>query len=152
MASPEFIDALATAISNANAGLPSHCIRFTTGKHKGRYLGWNYKSVKTKRAAMTLVRHSEHAKWAKSCKGEISILGGKFEVIAKRKVGQVKKFKRKITPALFRKEGAYKPRAIFFYTNPQRGNHCGLPGRCLIGGCLPHPAYRELPTLRTGSF
>lgn len=84
MVTSGFIEAMAKGISEMNAGLPSHCIRFTSGKHKGRYLGWNYKSVKTKRYAMTLVRHSEHSKWAESCKGEISILGGNFEVISKR--------------------------------------------------------------------
>ena len=81
-----FIEAMAKGISEMNAGLPSHVIRFTTGKHAGRYLGWNYNTVKGIRSAMTLVRHSEHSKWAKSCKGEIGILGNpKFEVVSKRK-------------------------------------------------------------------
>lgn len=87
MADASFIEALAKGIAASNAGLPSHCIRFTSGEHEGRYLGWNYKSVKTKRYAMTLVRHAEHSKWAESCKGEIEILAGgaSFEVISKGK-------------------------------------------------------------------
>ena len=80
-----FIEALAAGIAKSNEGLPSHCIRFTSGKHAGRYLGWNYNSVKGKRSAMTLVRHSEHSKWAESCTYAIEKLGPNFEVIARRK-------------------------------------------------------------------
>lgn len=77
------IEALAKGIAASNKGLPSHCIRFTSGEHKGRYLGWNFNSVKTKRAAMTLVRHSEHGKWAESNEYAIKKLGPDFEVLAK---------------------------------------------------------------------
>ena len=80
-----FIEALAEGIAKANAGLPSHCIRFTTGEHKGRYLGWNYNTVKHKRSAMTLVRHEEHDKWFEHNRYAIEKHNGEFEVIARRK-------------------------------------------------------------------
>ena len=80
-----FIEALAKGIAESNKGLPSHCIRFTSGKHEGRYLGWNYNSVKGKRSAMTLVRSAEASKWLEYNAYAIEKLGPEFEVIAKGK-------------------------------------------------------------------
>ena len=81
MADASFIAALAKGIAASNAGLPSYSIRFTSGEHEGRYLGWNYNSVKNKRSAMRLVRHAEASKWSESCTYAIEKLGPKFEVI-----------------------------------------------------------------------
>ena len=78
-----FTEALAAGIAKSNEGLPAHCIRFTTGKHAGRYLGWNYNSVKGKRSAMTLVRHSEHARWLETSTYAIEKLGPEFEVVSR---------------------------------------------------------------------
>jgi len=77
------IEALAQAITKANKGMPAHCIRFTSGEHKGRYLHYDFaRTVKTKRAAMTLVRHADHAKWLESCKYQLNYLNNPtFEVL-----------------------------------------------------------------------
>ena len=85
MADASFTSALAAGIAASNKGLPSHCIRFTSGEHAGRYLGWNYNSVKNKRSAMKLVRSAEPKKWLEYNEYAIEKLGPEFEVIANRK-------------------------------------------------------------------
>ena len=85
MADASFIEALAAGIAKSNEGLPSFSIMFTSGKHKGRYLGWNYNSVKGLRSAMRLVRHAEPSEWVASNEYAIEKLGPDFEVITRRK-------------------------------------------------------------------
>ena len=85
MADASFIAALAKGIAASNKGLPSYSILFTSGEHAGRYLGWNYNSVKGKRSAMRLVRHADAAKWAESCAYQIEKFGPEFEVVTGRK-------------------------------------------------------------------
>ena len=81
-----FIDALAKGICAQNAGLQAYVIRFTSGKHEGKYLGWDYNAVKTKRYAQSLVRHATKASWIRDCGGAIEIMGSpSFVVVLKGK-------------------------------------------------------------------